>query len=145
VTGVDLILAALVAGAAAGSGDAAKAAVQDACAQLREVLRRRMAGRVRAQQVLDGVEPGPGTWQAELGAELVMSGAAGDGAVLAAARQVLGLVDPAGMAEGKYRVEVDHAQHLHVGDTSIDVANNQGAVGTFHAPISFGGQPVPPE
>jgi hypothetical protein len=145
MTGVELILAALVAGAAAGSGDAAKAAVQDAYAQLREVLRRRMVGGLRAQQVLDGVEPEPGSWQADLGAELMVSGAADDGEVLAAARLVLGLVDPAGMAEGKYRVEVDHAEHLHIGDTSVDAPNNQGAVGTFHAPVSFGGQSVPPE
>jgi hypothetical protein len=74
MTGLDLIMAALVAGAGAGVNDAAKTGVHDAYEALRALLRRRMAGR-------------PGT-------DVETSGADRDEEILAAARRVLALTAP---------------------------------------------------
>jgi hypothetical protein len=144
MTGAELILTALVAGAAAGSGDAAKTAVVDAYTWLRDAVRRRLTGRKRAKRILDAVPDNDGSWRAELAADLVESGAADDAVVLEAARRLLEVADPGGTAAGKYRVDARSAGHVHVGDTNIDALGNQGAVGTFHAPVSFGRPPVPP-
>src|SRR5689334_3248829 len=62
MTGIEVILAALAAGAAAGTTDAAKTAVLDAYSELRDVLRSRLTGRKRATQMLDAVEAEPGRW-----------------------------------------------------------------------------------
>jgi hypothetical protein len=144
MTGVELILAALAAGAGAGTADAAKAAVLDAYTGLRDALRNRLTGRDRAQQPLDSAQSEPGVWQADLGPQLEQSGAAGDEEILAAARRLLALTDPDGTVAGKYRIDATSAGHVHVGDTTIDAPQNQGAVGTFHAPVTFGVPPVPP-
>lgn len=144
MTDVEMILAALAAGAAAGTTDTAKTAVIDAYTGLRDVLRARLADRRRADQMLDAVPAESGKWQSKLGAHLLESGAAHDDDILAAARALLALVDPTGVAAGKYHVEAIHAGQVHVGDTTLNVSNNTGAVGTFYAPVNFGGPPLPP-
>jgi hypothetical protein len=144
VTGVELILAALAAGAGAGTSDVAKTAVLDVYTGLRDALRNRLTGWGRAGQVLDAAQAEPDVGQAELAAQLEESGAGGDEDILAAARRLLALADPEGAAAGKYRVDVGSKGHVHVGDTTIDAPHNLGAVGTFHGPVTFGAPPVPP-
>lgn len=124
MTGVELIVAALAAAATAGI----TSGVQDAYLELKGLLARRLAGRRHAVAALEADETSPGEWQARIGNDLSGSGAASDGEILAAARAVLGLTDPAGMRAGTYTV-----------------TNNYGAVGEFHAPVTFNqGSQLPP-
>jgi hypothetical protein len=111
MTGVELIVAALAAGATAGLSTATGTAIGDAYTGLKRLLSRRLAGHRGAPEALDAHETEPGVWQARLGADLVDSGADADADVLAAARQLLALVDGA-----KYRVDLREARGVQVGD-----------------------------
>jgi hypothetical protein len=115
VTGVEVILAALAAGAGVGVSDAAKTAVLDAYTGLRDAIRSRLVGR-RGEQVLDAAQSEPGVWDVELTALLEESGAASDGEILAAARRMLALADPDGTTAGKYQVDAREAKGVQVGD-----------------------------
>ncbi|XVV08562.1 hypothetical protein ACQP2X_27355 [Actinoplanes sp. CA-131856] len=113
MSAVEVIAAALAAGAGAGLTDATSAAVRDAYARLKELLKRRVGD----DGVLEANETEPGFWQAQLGDALTASGAADDERILAAARQLLALADPASAA--KYRVDVREAKGVQVGDRNI--------------------------
>ncbi|GIG87648.1 hypothetical protein [Plantactinospora endophytica] len=149
MTGVELIMAALVAGAGVGAGDAAKAAVLDAYTGLRNVLRRRLAGRPSAVQVLDAESTDPEEWRARLGAELTVVGAHHDEEVLAIARQLLELADPAGIRTGRYDLDLRGAQQPQVGDNSVRIGTSYGPVaGTMTGPVTVmlsGQPPIPPQ
>jgi hypothetical protein len=128
VSGVELIVAALAAGASAGVTNTATAAVQDAYAGLKQQLGRRVGGGKQAQRALEADETDHDVWRARLGEALSVSGAATDEQVLAAARRLLALTDP-GTAK----------------TFNIDVGTNNGAVGDFAGPVTFNqGPPVPP-
>lgn len=129
MTGVELIAAALAAGAGAGVTDTASTAIRDAYTQLKALLAGRLGGRDQARRELDAEETEPGVWQARLGAALVDSGAADDERIGAAALGLLKLVDPDGAHAGHY-----------------NVTTNYGAVGRFEAPVTFnyGQLSVPP-
>ncbi len=146
MTGVELITAALAAGAGAGASGLATAATNDAYTGLRDALRRRFTGRRQAEQALAAEETDPGVWQTRLGDAVTEVGADHDEEVLAAARRLLALVDPAETQAGKYAVDLRGAQGVQVGDGTVHVDTNQGgAVGTFNAPVSFGTPPpIPP-
>jgi hypothetical protein len=116
MTGVELIIAALVAGAAAGSKDVTKAAVTDAYARLKDLLRGCLAGRPGAQSAVDARETEPGRWQTVLGEGLAGSGADTDVEILAAARRLLEYADPNGARAGKYQVEASQAKGVQIGD-----------------------------
>jgi len=116
VSGVEVIVAALAAGAVAGSSEVAKTAVVDAYTGLKDLLRRRLVGRPEAQQALEGRETEPGRWRAVLGEALTASGADADEQVLAAARRLLAVADPDGTRVGKYQVDASHARGVQVGD-----------------------------
>ncbi|MFI5845591.1 hypothetical protein ACIA8K_38395 [Catenuloplanes sp. NPDC051500] len=116
MTGTEVIVAALAAGAVAGSTDVAKSAVSDAYAGLKSLLRGKLAGREAAQQSLEAVETEPGRWQAMLGADLAETGADRDEQVLAAARELLNL---AGVRAGKYHVDLRDAKGVQVGDVNV--------------------------
>ncbi len=116
MTGVELIAAALAAGATAGVTGAASAAVQDTYAGLRDMLRRRLLSRHQAEHALDADETQPGVWQARLGRDLTEAGADRDEEVLAAAFTLLSLVDQAGAASGRYRVDARQAKGVQIGD-----------------------------
>jgi len=127
---VEIITAALAAGAAAGLKDTASAAMRDAYAGLKDLLKRRVGDHDdQAVRALEADETEPGMWQVRIGDALTVSGAAGDEQVLAAARRLLALADP------------DKAKTFH-----IDVGTNYGAVGgEFSGPVTFHhGPPVPP-
>jgi len=126
VSAVEVIVAALAAGAGAGLHDTASAAVQDAYAKLKDLIRDRIGG--RGAQALDAEETEPGVWQTRIGDALAESGAADDEQVQDAARRLLALADP------------EKAKSLN-----IDIVTNYGAAGEFHAPVTFNqGPPVPP-
>jgi hypothetical protein len=147
VTDVEVIVAALAAGAGAGSSDAAKAAVMDVYAGLRDALRRRLAGRRDAERALEADETDPEVWQARLGHDLTDSGADRDEHVLAAARHLLRLVDPDGTQVRKYIVDLRGAREPQVGDGSVRIGTNHGpAAGTMTGPVTvtYGQLPVPP-
>lgn len=117
MSAVEVITAALAAGAGAGMKDTASAAVKDAYAGLKALLKVRLGGQSdRVVEALDADETTPGGWQAHLGDALTESGAAADEQVVAAARRLLQLTDPAGSAAGKYQVDLREAKGVQVGD-----------------------------
>ncbi|MEV4344779.1 hypothetical protein AB0J83_09910 [Actinoplanes sp. NPDC049596] len=126
MSAVEIVAAALAAGAGAGLKDTASAAVADAYAELKRMLRPWVRG--EARQALETDETEPGVWEARIGEELTASGAADDEEVLALARRLLAAADP------------EKAKSF-----SINVGTNHGAVGEFNAPVTFNqGQPLPP-
>ncbi|MFF6777963.1 hypothetical protein ACFY8W_31045 [Streptomyces sp. NPDC012637] len=121
MTGVELILAALATGAAAGVTESAGSAVRDAYAGLREALRlRRVAedGREDSEtrELLEAEEVEPGLWEARLRERLVEVGADRDEVVLAAARLLLERADGADARPARYEVHADQAKGVQVGD-----------------------------
>lgn len=116
MTGVELIATALAAGATAGVTGVASAAVQDAYAGLRDMLRRHLFGRQQAEHALDAEETEPGVWQACLGRDLTETGADQDEEVLATAFALLSLVDRAGAASGRYHVDARQAKGVQIGN-----------------------------
>ena len=103
---VTLIVTALAAGAASALQDGASAAVKDAYARLKALVKKRFAGRPKGELVLAEHEAAPQTWQAPLAAELSAAGAEGDADLVAAAQALMSLVDEAGSRSGKYVVTV---------------------------------------
>jgi hypothetical protein len=113
---ITLIVAALAAGATSGVAEAAAAAVKDAYASLRALVRKRFAGRPAAELILTRHENAPETWQAPLAAELSEVGADRDADLVAAAQALMSLVDQAGAHAGKYTVDARGAHGVQVGD-----------------------------
>ena len=98
---VTVIVTALTAGAASALQDGASAAVKDAYARLKALVKVRFAGRPKGELVLAEYEAAPQTWEAPLAAELSAAGAEGDADLLAAAQALMSLVDEAGDAVGE--------------------------------------------
>lgn len=90
---VELIVAALTAGAAAGGKDAASASVRDAYAALRNVVRTRLGDDEEAPGPLVAREVEPGVWEIPSAEQLTASGADHDRDVLAAARRLVELME----------------------------------------------------
>jgi hypothetical protein len=118
---ISLIVAALAAGATAGVSNTASTAVKDAYTGLRELVRRRLAGRAAAEVALAEHESAPEIWRAPLVAELDSAGAGTDEAMVAAAQRVMAIVDEAGTRSGKYVVDLRGAQGVQVGDANFQV------------------------
>jgi hypothetical protein len=108
LSNVELIVTALGTGAAAGLTDTASAAVKDSYAGFKRLLRPWLRGDARRALEADAVE------RDVLEAELIASGADADDEVLAAARRLLELADPAGA--GKYRVTITESEGVQIGD-----------------------------
>ena len=128
---VTLIVTALAAGAALGLKDAASTAINDAYGALKALVRRRLGARPDGELALDRHEQAPDTWRAPLEAELTAAGAGGDAELVAAAKSLMELADPAGSREGKYIVDVRGSQGVQIG-------NHNKQENVFHAP------PAPP-
>lgn len=111
---VELIAAALAAGASAGVGSATTTAVQDAYSALKSLLRRWVAGRPRAEEALVAEITEADVLRRVLGDDLRQSGAAQDAAVLEAALRLLATAEP-GIA-AKYQVDLRDAKAVQVGD-----------------------------
>lgn len=115
---ITLIVTALGAGAASVTSDVASPALHDAYTTQRELLSNRFAGHPEGELVLSKYESAPATWQAPLAAELAGIGADRDADLVAAARAVMSLVDPAGAQAGKYAVELPDTNGVQIGDAS---------------------------
>jgi hypothetical protein len=122
---VSLIVAALVAGAAAGGKDVASTAVKDAYNGLKALLVKRFRKKAASQPsataidpvaVLEAHETEPSRWTGSLEDALRDSAADRDEQILAAAKALLEQADPSGSAAGKYRVDLRGAQGVQVGD-----------------------------
>jgi hypothetical protein len=113
---VSLIVGALAVGAAAGLPDTAGTAVWDAYQGLRDLVRHRFTDRPTAEVALAEHEKAPEIWQQPLIVELELAGACCDEAIIAAAQQVMGLVDAAGARAGKYAVNLQGAQGAQARD-----------------------------
>jgi hypothetical protein len=119
VIGVDVIVTAQAAGAGAGGGDVAKAALMDVYGVLRDGLRHRLVGRTSATRALELEAADPEVWRARLEADLIDSGAADDEVILAAARRLLELALPKVSSPGKYVIDVREAKGVQIGDSNI--------------------------
>jgi len=130
---VSLIVAALVAGASSGLKDTAGAAVRDAYAGLKVLLRRHVgasaAGAV-PQQVENGItalELDQQADTADLRAALEQSGADGDQALVRAAAEFLERADAAGAVAGKYHVSISGGKGIVVGNEgTVSMTFNDG-------------------
>ena len=129
MSAVEVIAAARAGGGGVGLKDTASVAVRDAYAGLKALLKGRVGDPGDpAVQALEADETEPGVWQTRIGDALTSSGAADDAQVLAAARRLLVLADP------------EKAKAFN-----INVDTNHGAVGEFHAPVTFNqAPPIPP-
>ena len=117
---ITLIVAALVAGAAAGAldevKDGAKTAVKAAYAKLRALAGKKVAGNPGAEAALTEIEADPETWKAPLAAKLTQLDAANDTDLVAAAKEFMDLITEAGAKVGKYNVTITNAQGVQIGD-----------------------------
>lgn len=127
MTGVELIVAALAAGASAGVTDTAGNVIRDSYAGLKSLLARRLGSRGKAREALEADEPNPQVWRERIGADLAACGADGDEEILGVARRLLAL-----------------AHGATAGSSSVHVEHNYGAAGTFNAPVTITNRPVPP-
>ena len=121
MTGVELILAALAAGASAGITETTSGAIGDAYRGLRDGLRNRIAAwGERAVPALDAPAPDATTdeelWRIRLGAALVGSGADQDEGVLASADRLLEFLGQPGIRSGRYVVDVRDTKGVQIGD-----------------------------
>ncbi|MFC8507349.1 hypothetical protein ACFU3J_10525 [Streptomyces sp. NPDC057411] len=115
MTGVELILAALATGAAAGVSETAGTAVRDAYAGLRDALRRRAGGAAdpATRELLEAEEVEPGLWEARMRGRLEETGADRDEEVLAAARLLLERADG---PRARPEVNAEQAKGVQIGD-----------------------------
>ncbi|MEV0880601.1 hypothetical protein AB0I85_22555 [Micromonospora echinofusca] len=120
VSGVELIVAALAAGAGAGVSNTASAAIQDSYTQLKAVLVGRLQDRRQARDALDQDLTEPTAWEAVLGTDLRAAGAANDEQAIALARRILELIDRQGS-----RIDLRHSRGVQVGNDNVQT-------NTFH-------------
>ena len=140
---VTLIVAALVAGAAAGLKDTASSAIKDAYNGLKGLVRRKLAGRPGGELVVDRHEQDPQVWDKPLAQELTAAGAGDDPALVTAAQALMQLVDPAGSAAGKYEVSAsDHAAAAGR-DMNITASGGGTAAGVIHGNVTPPGPTAP--
>jgi hypothetical protein len=113
---VTLVVTALAAGASSGVTGAAGEAVGEAYQGLKGLVRRCLAAVGHDPAVVDaaGDPPEATAWRAQLGD--VLTPAAIDDDLRAAAEQVLGLADPAGFRAGRYSVDLRGAKGVQLGD-----------------------------
>jgi hypothetical protein len=119
MSGVELIAAAMSAGAAAGLTDTASTAVKDAYAGLKAVLRPWIQANV--WQTLEADRAGYDVWVARIGEELGGADADPGGDVLEMARRLLALADPSLAA--KFNVDASHAKGVQVGNNNVQTNN----------------------
>ena len=103
---VSLILSALAAGASAAATDTASQAVKDAYGGLKDLIRRRFAGKPEAELALEKHEEKPAVWGEPLKDGLATSGADRDEEIVRAAQGLMALVDPQRAAAGVYDVRI---------------------------------------
>jgi hypothetical protein len=100
-----MIEAALVAGAAASSQEAASQAVKDAYSGLKHLVSCLFAAKPRAQQALEDHEQDPEIYEKPLKKWLGEAGAEQNADLLAAAKHLLTLVQPQQAGMGKFTIQ----------------------------------------
>jgi hypothetical protein len=113
---VSLIVAALAAGAVAGTQNTATEAVKDAYTGLKTLVKRRLHGRPAGEVALEQHAAKPEQWDKALEAELVEVDAGNDGRTVEAAQRLMALVDAAGTRSGRYVVDARGAHGVQIGD-----------------------------
>jgi tetratricopeptide (TPR) repeat protein len=116
---VTLIATALALGAGTGQAGAAAMASSEARGRLRAMVQRKLAGSPDAELLLSRHERDPKEWHQLLVQELSRVGAGDDGALIAAARAVVELTDPAG--PGEYSMTIVRPRAAQVGDGNVQV------------------------
>lgn len=115
---ITLIVAAVVAGAAAGLQDTASSVIKDGYAALKSLIRSRFGHRDQAiDEQLTAAEQEPGTTPAQLAELLRSAGAGSDEDLVQAARALLARADPDGAWQRQVR-------------DNITISNSTGVVGT---------------
>jgi hypothetical protein len=114
---LDVIVAALAAGAAAGTTNTATAAVKDAYDGLKSLLRKRLDAR-EERELLSADQEDEDFWRRELGAALTATGALEDDKIALYARAVLETAHP---VTGD--VTVTDSQGVQVGNRNKQVNN----------------------
>jgi hypothetical protein len=116
---VSLVVAALVAGAAAGVKDTAGAVVTDLYTGLKALLRRRFGGDAKADSELAEVERGgdPSALRRRLETAGVDEELGGQAA------ELLRRLDPEGARAGKYHVQISGGKGTVVGDNATVTMN----------------------
>ena len=138
---VTLIVAALLAGAAAGLKDTASSAVTDAYNGLKGLVQRKLGGRPVAELALARHEQDPQVWDKPLVQELTAAGAGDDPALVAAAQALMQLVDAAGSAAGKYQVSASGHAAAAGRDLNVTASGGGIAAGVIHGNVA---PPYPP-
>jgi len=118
---VALVLEALASGASRGAADSADDPAGIAYGTLKQLVAARFAGDKGAELALIEHAEDPATWQAPLAKALAGTGASGDEPVLAAARELLELLDSAGARAGRYDVALRGGQGVQVGERNQQV------------------------
>ena len=140
---VTLIVAALVAGAAAGLKDTASSAVKDAYHGLKGLVQRKLGGRPDGELVLARHEQDPQVWDKPLIQELTAARAGDDPALVMAAQALMQLVDAAGSAAGRYQVAAsDHAAAAGR-DMKVTASGGGIAAGVIHGNVAPPGPTLP--
>ena len=116
---VSLIVGALAAGALAGTQGTATAAVNDAYTGLKDLIRRRFAGRASTEASLREHEHNSQAWESVLTRELQVVRAGDDADIVKAAQHLMALIDPVGTRVAKYSVDLRGAQGVQLGDSNL--------------------------
>jgi hypothetical protein len=103
---VTLILAALGAGALAGGQSVAGDAIKDTYVGLKELIKRKFAGKPHAELALTEHEADPKTWEAPLKKALTQEHLDQDPEIIEAAQKVMSLIQPQQAAMGKYNMQI---------------------------------------
>jgi hypothetical protein len=120
---VTLIVTALAAGATSVLQDDVKGAVKQAFTRLQALVKRRLGGRSSGEFVLAQHEQAPDIYEKPLEAELNAVNAAADSDVIAAAQELMRLLDSQGTAAGKYTVSIRNSSGVQVGEHNTQVNN----------------------
>jgi ElaB/YqjD/DUF883 family membrane-anchored ribosome-binding protein len=113
---VMLIVTALAAGAASALQDGAKSSVKTAYARLRELAKKRFTHPDNGEFLLERHVDAPEIWGKPLAKELEQAGAASDADLVAAAQELMTLLDAKGSQAGKYAVNAQNSQGAQIGD-----------------------------
>lgn len=114
---ITLIVTALGAGVASALQDDAKAAY----VKLREMLKKRFAGRKVGEIALAEYAAVPAMWEPQLRAELAATGAEHDADLVATAEALMKLIDETAARSGKYHVTIKDSKGIQFGDHNVQI------------------------
>lgn len=122
---LELVMDALIAGAAAGVASVAGSAVQDAYTGFREAVRHHLSARGTDVAVLDADPTEPDVWRMQLRGVLSASEVAQNEDLVAAAKALLLRLGADGARSGSVTVDAREAKGVVAGDGNVQI-------NTFH-------------